>query len=420
MLIDLSVKSLLNRKWSVVLTVLSIALSTALLLGVERIRDQARSGFNNTISGTDLIVGAPGGSVQLLLASVFHLGGTSRSISWDAYEAFAGHEQVAWTIPLALGDSFKGFAVIGTTRAYLDHMKVGQKRALKLHHGEWFEESHQAVLGSYTASMLGLRPGDRIVLAHGAGDVSFIEHSDHPYTVSGVLEATGTPIDQTVLISLEGYDAMHAELNHAQDVHHHDPLAAALAGHEHEDEPAALTVFFVGLKDRAMALGMQRVINGYPGEALSAVMPAVALQELWEVVGVVENALMAISVLVVAVGLCGMLVALMTSLNERRREMAVLRSVGARPVQIFSLILAEACVLSCAGLMLGLVLVTFGLSLAAPTLLKEYSLVVDPLSFSSHEGLLGAGVLLAGMIAGVIPALQMTRLSLGDGLTVRV
>ncbi len=436
MILTLAMKSLRNRKFTAALTVLSIALAVVLLLGVERIRSEARESFASTISGTDLIVGARSSPVQLLLYSVFRIGNATNNVRWDSYEALANRPEVAWTIPFSLGDSHRGFRVLGTTQDYFEHFRFARGRKLDLAQGKRFEDVHDAVLGAEVAEALGYKLGQSIVIAHGTGDVSFSLHKEHPFQVVGILARTGTPVDRTVHVSLEGMDAVHAEHNEASA----DPLAAAMhaveqaahpdapgAGHEREEEhehaagsKGAITAFLVGLKSRGTALSMQRLVNEYAAEALTAILPGPTLQEVWDIVGAAEKTLLAVSALVVVVGLAGMLVALLTSLSERRREMAILRSVGARPVHVFGLVLGEAAFLTLSGIALGVAALYVGLLAGQPWLESRLGLLIGVGWPSAHEFALMILVGTAGVLIGLIPAYRIYRYSLADGMTIRM
>lgn len=422
MIARLAFKSLRNRRLTAGLTVLSIGLAVLLLLGVERIRDESRESFAATVSGTDLVVGARSSPVHLLLSAVFHIGNATNNLNWEAYRAIATRPEVAWTIPLALGDSHRGYRVVGTTLEYFEHLRFSRGRRLEVVQGRAFEDEHDAVLGADVARTLRYKPGDSIVIAHGAGDVSFSLHEQHPFRVCGVLARTGTPVDRTVHISLQALDAVHEDP--AADAAA-DPLAAALqdehsAAEREPRPPRAITAFLVGLKSRSAALGMQRVVNEYAGEPLTAVLPGVALQEVWEITGAVEKTLFAVSALVVAVGLAGMLVALLTSLSERRREMAVLRSIGARPSQIFALILGEAACLTLLGIVLGVAALYAGLIAGRPWLESRLGLFIVVGWPSAYEAALMALVALAGVLIGLVPAWRIYRYSLADGMSIRI
>lgn len=438
MIVALAIKSLRNRKFTAALTVLSIALAVVLLLGVERIRHEARESFASTISGTDLIVGARSSPVHLLLYAVFRIGNPTNNVRWDSYRAFAQRPEVAWTIPISLGDSHRGFRVLGTTQDYFDHYRFARDRKLQFASGKPFQDTHDAVLGAEVAEKLGYGIGRDIVIAHGTGDVSFALHKDHPFRVVGVLARTGTPVDRTVHVSLQGLDAVHA--------HHHDegevvdPLAAALEAkdqhahdedHDEDDHDATekhgdleshrkISAFLLGLKSRSAALSMQRMVNDYSGEPLTAILPGPTLQEVWDMVGVAEKTLLAVSALVVVVGLTGMLVALLTSLSERRREMAILRSVGARPVHIFSLILGEATFLTLCGVALGIAALYAALLACGPWLESQLGLMISVSWPSPYELWLIVLVGIAGMLIGLIPAYRIYRYSLADGMTIRI
>ena len=419
-ILALAIKSLRNRKFTVGLTVAAIALSVTLLLGVERLRDQAQSSFTNTISGTDLIVGARSSPVQLLLATVFGLSDATNNIGWESYETIAGHPGIAWTIPISLGDTHAGYRVVGTTTDFFDHFQYGRKQFLRMQTGKWIASETGVAVGAEVAEKLGYRVGSGIVVAHGSGDVSFIKHDAHPFHVTGILARTGTPVDRTVFVSLAGIDAIHAGMNPA-DHHDHDPLTVhEMSDAQHKDEPNAITALYIGLKTRSAALSVQRMINEYKNEPLTAVLPAVALQQLWDMIGVVEKTLLAVSAFVVLVGLSGMLVAIMTSLNERRREMAILRSVGARPVHVFSLIVGEAGLVTMVGVFLGTALL-YGLLLVVQPLVASHLGFFMPMrGMTAYELLLLAIIFLAGVIIGFVPGFKIYRHSLADGMTVRI
>jgi putative ABC transport system permease protein len=355
--------------------------------------------------------------VHLLLATVFHVGEAGSGLRWASYRALAGHPAVAWTVPVTLGDSHRGFRVVGTTQAFFEHYRYGRALALSITSGRSFVGPREAVLGAETARRLGYAPGSALVLAHGSGDDGFMQHADRPFRVSGILAPTGTPVDRTVLVSLEDIDALHAPERIAQT---DDPLAAALMAAEPTAEASrTITAFLVGLRTRTSALSMQRAVNTFPDEPLTAILPAATLQEVWALVGVAEQALRAVSIMAVVVGLAGMLVALLTGIAERRREMAILRSVGARPSQVFALVAGEAAALTLTGVIVGAVVLHVALPLARPWLASRIGLVVGGIWPSVLEWQLMALVFVAGSLVGILPAWRLYRHSVADGLSVR-
>jgi putative ABC transport system permease protein len=417
-MLTLAVKSLKNRKFTTIMTVASIALSVTLLLGVERIRKEAKASFTKTVSGTDLIVGARTGPLQLLLYSVFRIGNATNNISWQSYQEIARNPNVKWTIPISLGDSHHGYRVMGTNADYFEHFRFAGGRRLEFSEGRIFQGVFDAVLGADVARALGYRLKDAIIIAHGAGRVSFIQHDDKPFTVVGIIKKTGTPVDQTVHVRLEGIEAIHIDWQDGapvpgQSISAQEVLTMNLS-------PKVVTAFFVGLRSRIAAFGVQRFVNQYAKEPLLAILPGVALQELWDLIGVAEKALLAVSGFVVVVGLSGMLIALMTSLNERRREMAILRSVGARPLHVFSLIVGESALLTLAGVAIGIGLLYGLLIVSQPMILTKFGIFVSIGGLSPYELSLIGIICLAGIAIGIVPGYRIYRYSLADGMTIRI
>jgi putative ABC transport system permease protein len=418
MLLKIARASLYNRRVAAFLTLLTIAISVALLLAVERIRVETRNSFSSTISGTDLIVGARTGPVQLLLYSVFRIGDATNNIRYSTFEEIAAHPQVAFAIPISLGDSHRGFRVLGTNRSYFEHFRYGDKRSLAFSAGQPFADLYDAVVGAEVARQLDYRLGQEVVIAHGTGRADIMRHDDKPFRIVGILERTGTPVDRSVHVSLEAIEAIHIDWQSGARLP--GRAVSADAAREMDLKPKAITAVFVGLKTRMAAFSIQRQINEYRGEPLLAVMPGVTLMQLWGLIGVAENALRLVAIFVVIAGILGMITALVTTLNERRREMAILRAVGARPWQIGALLVLEAAVLSWLGALVGAVLLIVAMAAIAPWLASEYGLFIQPLTMRPIEWALLGIVVLSGILAGLIPSLMAYSRSLSDGLSIRV
>lgn len=418
-LLPLAARSLWNRRTTAGLTVLSIAISVALLLSVRQLSEQARTAFASTISGTDLIVGARGGDINLLLYSVFHLGNATNNVSWPLYERLARHRQVAWAVPLALGDSHRGYRVLGTNDSYYRHYRFGNDRQIEFAAGRPPADLYETVLGADVARTLGYELGQQIVIAHGAGSTSFAEHADKPFTVAGILAPTGTPIDRTVHVSLEAIRAIHLDWQSGALAPKGQRIGAEDA-RQHDLTPESVTAILIGLKSKLATFQLQRSINEYRGEPLLAILPGVTLQNLWSMVGSVEVALLAVGLLVTAAGLVCLLVAILSSLNERRREIAILRSVGARPVHIFALLISEAVGVAALGMLVGVLCTYAALAVARPIVQHAYGLMLQWSAWSLADLTILCGFLLAATLAGAIPAWQAYRRSLADGLTIRL
>lgn len=410
-------KSLINRKATAILTIMTVAISVILLLGVERIRTQAKDSFANTISGTDLIIGGRSGQVNLLLYSVFRIGNATNNIDWKSYQEFANHRAVDWAIPISLGDSHKGFRVMGTNHSYFEHYKFGSKQPLTFSEGREFNGLFETVLGSDVAKQLGYHVGSEIIIAHGISDVGFSRHDNLPFKVVGILAPTGTPVDKTVHVSLEAIEAIHVGWESGARL---GPTPKAQDLKNRDFQPKQITAMLVGLKSRIQTFALQRQINTYPKEPLSAIMPGVALHELWGMMSVAEQALMAVSGFVVIAGLLGMLSSLLTSLQERRREMAILRAMGARPRHVFSLLISEASLLTAAGIVTGVAGLYAILTIVQPIIQQHYGIHLTLSLLSPYEWMLLGFVQCAGIVIGFIPAFRAYRQSLSDGMTIRI
>lgn len=417
-LLHLAWRSAWNRRLTLGLTLAAIALSVTLLLGVNRLRHEAHRGFSLSVSGTDLVVGARTSPVQLMLYAVFRIGEATANISWESAQQIVANPLVAWAVPISLGDSHHGFPVMGTSAAYFDHFRYGDSQSLVVQSGNPFRDTFDVVLGAEVATKLGYRVGDSLVLSHGMGEAGLPEHRDKPFTVKGILKPTGTPVDRTLHIPLEGMSAIHLDWVGGA------PMPGFSIPGQYVQKfdltPKEVTAVLVGLKSRAAVFRVQRQINESPAEPLLAAMPGVALEQLWQVVGVAERAMLAVSAMVVVVGLSGLVAVILAGLNERRRELAILRAVGARPRDIFLLMTAESLLVTLGGVLLG-VLLLFGASLLlAPHIQSAYGISLRTLLVSPQELKLLAAVMATGLLAGLVPGYRAYRISLTDGLMPRI
>jgi putative ABC transport system permease protein len=417
-LFEIAAQSAWNRRFVLSLVVLSIALSAFLLLGIERIRVDVRENFATSVSGTDLIVGARTGPVQLLLYSVFHIGSASNNIRWSSAQSIAQNRAVAWTVPISLGDSHRGFSVVATSRGFFEHFRFGDRQAVALAQGRAFEGIFDAVIGAEVARRLHYKPGDRVVLSHGDGVLATNDHADKPFTVVGVLQATATPVDRSVLIGLEGMEAMHIDWVAGVPLPGLSVPADQVS--KYDLTPKNVTALLVGLKTRAAVFSVQRAISEFEAEPLMAVLPGVALDELWDVVGIGERGLLAMSGLVSLVSLAGLVAVILTGLNERRRELAILRAVGAGPRQVLVLLAAEGALITACGVLLGAAAQFVAIALLRGWVQTHFGIALQARLPSTEELVLLAAVLLGGWLASLVPGVRAYRLSLADGLSPKV
>ena len=417
-LLALAAASAWNRRFTLGLVLVAITLSVTLLLAIERLRVEAQESFSQAVSGVDLVVGARTSPVQLMLYSVFRIGDATHNMQWKTAQAVAARPDVAWALPLALGDSHRGFPVLGTTPAYFEHFRYAAGVPLAFASGWRFDGLFEAVVGAEVARQLGYSPGARIVLNHGAGTGALAEHADKPFVVTGVLARTGTPVDRSVHVSLEAIEAIHLEWQGGAPIPGVS-IAPDLV-RKFDLTPKTVTAVLVGLKNRAAVFRAQRQINAHEGEALLAVLPGVALDELWRVLGVVERSLSAVSALVVATGLASLVAVMLAGLNERRRELAILRAVGARPRDICFLVLIEGLGVTLGACLAALVLLTLLGFVAASWVQAHTGIAFGAKWPPAAEWTLLAAVLAAGVVASLAPAWRAYHLTLGDGLTPRI
>lgn len=415
---QISWKSLWNRKVTSILTVLSMALSVGLFLLVDKMKQGAESGFTQSISQTDLIVGSRGGTLNLLLYTVFNMGTATNNVSWQTYQQLKSNEGIEWTIPYSLGDGHRGFRTVATNEDFFKHYRFRGEEQIQLREGKIFSDLWDIVLGAEVAEKLQYGLGQRVVIAHGLtrGETGMLQHDDKPFHVVGILKKTGTPIDRSIYITLEGMEALHIDWQDGaypvkEKMIPQDQL------HKDQIQIQTITSFLVRMKNRIDVLRFQRSINTYKEEALMAIIPGVELSELWRTMSIVEAVLRIISILILVIGIGSILIALLTTLNERRREMAVFRALGASPWRLTCFLLFESFLLCFLGVIGGLILSCAVLLVSQNYLQNNFNFYFENLWFSS-SALTGLVLILtSGFLVGFIPALQSRNRALKDGLT---
>ena len=418
MITYLTWKSVQNRKLTSLLCVASIALSVALLLGVERIKNGARDGFTNTISQTDLIVGAKGGPLQLVLYNVFRIGSPTNNIRFSSYTKIKSLPEVDWTIPISLGDAYRGYRVVGTDENFFKHYRYRRNQKIEVLNGKIPIGIFDVVLGYEVAQKFQHKTSDSIILSHGISEKSFMDHSVTPFKVVGILNPTATPIDRSIFITLEGMEAMH--IGWDKGVPGKNSTVTPENLKKENIHIGQITSFLLKTKNRIQTLKLQRKIDSFPEDPLMAVIPGLALHQLWKTLSYIENILYLISLCVLAVGLISVIVSLYTSLNERRREIAIFRALGAGAGKVVSLLLVESSLIVLVGTLIGTALLYLCLFMVRPYLESNFSLYL-PIQFLSSTELIYLGsILLGGITAGFIPAIKAYRNSLQDGLTIQV
>lgn len=412
----LSYRSAVSRRGNVLLAVMSIALSIVLLLSVDMLRKQSKESFLNTISATDLIVGARSGPINLMLYSVFHLGSATNNIRYQTYLELQQLKQVDWAVPLSLGDSHKGFRVIGTEPSFFEHYKYGQAERLQFDKGQVFSDLYDVVIGANVAKKLGYRLADDVVLSHGINAFAAAQHQDKPFFITGILKSTGTPVDNSLQVSLQAIEAIHIDWKSGM----RSPLKiTAQQTRKIKLKPKQITAMMVGLKNPLYTFKVQRQINQWRAEPLMAILPGATLASFWQLIGFFEKILLAISAMVLVTGLLGMLMILLSTLNERRREIAVLRAIGMHSWDVIKLIMIEASMIMGAAIVIGVAGLYCLMLLAFPWIAETFGLHLKVVALDSGQGLMLLTAFALALLMSLIPGWMAYRRSISDGLSIR-
>lgn len=442
---NLAIRSLWHRRLATAMTVVAISLSVALFVGVNKTREATRDAFGGAISRVDLIVGPRTGTLSLLLYSVFHVGSPTHNVSMKSVQYAASKPQVAWVVPFSLGDGFRGYPVLGTTPEFFERYKFRDAETIRFSDGKAFAGDADVVIGSDVAQSLGLKLTDKIVLSHGHtedGD-GFEKHDDHPFTVMGITATTGTPIDRTVFVSLVGLGEIHRGIgesigsNTAHEPeddhnhnHNHDMAQAVKADNDEHAQGSfaekdgqivvnSVSGFFLGAKNRMESLNLQSDLNTWKDEALLAIMPGVAMAELWKNLSIFETAMSVVSFSVVITGVLGLFVSLLILSGQRQREMMVLRAVGAGPKTIFMLLAGEAVCLVFAGIALGLGVMYGAMWVLGPWIEKKFAVTLALSGVGTYDLIFSAGLLVVGALVGVLASVKAYRAAMYDGLATK-
>jgi len=416
MLLKLTFNSLYARLLTVGMTVFAISLSLMLYMSVEKLRTSAYTSFTDTISQTDLIVGARTSSVQLLLYSVFRIGNATNNITWESYEDVINKKEVAWSVPISLGDSHKGFRVMGTNSEFFKRYKFRGGQSIELEEGNKLDDLYDVIIGAGVAEKLNYSVGTPLIVSHGLQ--SFSDHDDQPFKVSGILAKTGTPVDNTVIVSLEAIEAIHVDWSTGAKIP--GQITPVEEIRQMDLSPKNITAALIGVNSKLQIFQLQRWINEYPEESLSSILPGVALQELWRIVGVVENLLLGISVTVIFTTLIGMTAIIFSSLNERRREMAIWRAMGASPKVVIGLLMLEAFIISVMSIIVSTVMLFLTLYVLQPWIDNTYGILVNIEMLSVKDIYIFMLFIIAASLVSLIPAVRAYWFSINDGMTIKI
>ena len=412
-LFNLAINSLLNRKITVFLTVISLTLSILLFICIDNLRISAKKSFFSSVKSGDLIVGSRSGEIQLLLYSLFQIGSPTNNISWNSYKKISENSNVDWIVPLSLGDSHKQFRVLGTNKDYFKRYTYRKNKKLLFKDGKVFNDLFDVVIGSNVALELNYKINDQIIIAHGISSQSL--HDEFPFKVKGILKKTGTPVDRLVIVSLEALELIHKDWKTGARIPSLKTNKKKNLNHDNL-EPQEITAALIKLNSKIKIFNTQREINNYTNEALQAIIPGVTLSKLWRIVSITENILLVISAMVIVSALIGMIAILYSTLNGRRKEMALLRVVGASPKTIFGLMIIEAIIISLVSIILAIIFSQIIAIFLFPILDKMFGIYLEYKFISLKDFIFFIIIILISFLVSLFPSYKALKQSIKDGI----
>ena len=412
-LFKLAIKSLLSRKVTVLLTILSLTLSISLFLSIDTLRLAAKKSFFNNVKSGDLILGSRSGEIQLLLYSLFQLGGPTNNISWDSYKIISKKPEIDWIVPISLGDSHKQYRVMGTNLDYFDKFSFRNDKKLEFEKGTHFINIFDVVIGYNVAKSLNYKLGDNIIIAHGISSQSL--HDEFPFKIKGILKKNGTSTDRLVIVSLEALEAIHKDWKSGFRIPN-KTIRNFKDINKLNLEPNEITAAIIKIKSPIKIFKLQREINNYENEALQAIIPGLVISKLWQIVSVTENIMLSISVMVIVSSIIGMMAILYSTLNGRMKEMALLRIVGASPTTIFGLMLLESLIISVTSIFISVLFIQIISLSIFPFLDQTLGIYLEHKFLSIRDLFFLTLVLLFSLLISVFPSIKAYKKSVNNGI----
>lgn len=431
-LLKLSFQNLLHKPLHLTLSLVLFALGVGLIALMVTLNKQITQKFESNLAGIDLIIGAKGSPLQLVLNGLYHLDAPTGNISLQDARPFLNpkHPLIKKAVPLSLGDSYQGFRIVGTNRDFPELYKASIKE------GAWWDKPMEVVLGSIVASAGKLRLGDTFISSHGLTTDDFNRHEHAPFKVAGIMNETGTVCDQLVLTSAESIWEVHEHQakpavieEESEDtqksvaaVNEHDHAEGEGHDHQHDEEADSatlasreITTLLVQFKARnVQTLNLQRNIN--QNTQLQAATPAIEINRLFSLMGIGFDAIRALAWVIALVSGLSIFISLYNSLKERRQELALLRVLGATPVKLFALIIFEGLIIAILGYLTGVLLAHLVMHFSSDYLFQLYKYRFDAWQFIREEAVLLAGSLAIGAVAAIIPAIQAYRTDIAKSI----
>ncbi len=426
-LFQIVLKNIKQRKLSAVLTVVSTLLGVALVVAILVIKQESAEAFNQTATGYELIVGPKGSPLQLTLNTIYHIGLPVNNIPLRTYELLAKDKRVKLAIPYVMGDNYKNFRLIGTTQNIFTEFEYQKGKKYSFVSGKQFENENEGVIGSDVAEKTGLKIGDSFIGSHGVEAYEYAEeHEENKITVTGILGKTFTPNDKVIFIPMESVWGMHYHGNEnlnqnlIDTVHsEHDHEKGEVHKHELPEERKTITSVLVSLKNPVYFDLLRRQINDdkFEGINAQAVIPVLEIMQLFEIIGNINSVLLIVAYLVIFVAVISILVSIYNSINERKRDIAIMRALGANKGTIFGIIILEGLFISLVGAVLGVAVGHLAVYVFSPLISTKTGILITGLVFNIFELYLVLGTIILAMLVSILPAVKAYRTDVAKNLT---
>ncbi len=392
-------RSLKHYAFSTVLTAISVALAAGLLMAVFVIKAQSYTAFTGGPFGFDAVLGVRGSQLQLVLNSVFHLETSPGNIPWNLYKEIKSDRRVQLAIPYAVGDNYHGFRIVGTTNELFDQLELRPGKKFQFARGNAFRPNQwEAVIGSYVAQEEGLKIGDTIHPFHGFIYDDNAQHEE-AYTIVGILEPTNTPSDKVVWIPMDIFYRIggHVLRGSGDD---YVPQKDQVISDEHKEVSAVM----LKLKSAQAGIHLDRLINKQGKVATLAWSIGAVMAQLFDKIGWISHVLGIIAYLIIFVSIGSILSSVYNTINERKREFAILRALGAKKRVVFTSIICECASIAALGACLGYGIYIIILSATSAMIRTQTGVVIDVMQFHPILILTPLGMIILGAIAGILPA----------------
>ena len=410
-LFSLSIKNVFAKPLSSLLSILLFGFGVAIIVSILLTSTFLKNEIKQNAKGIDLVVGAKGSPLQIILASIFHIDFPTGNISLQDANNLTKNRLIASAVPISLGDSYQGYRIVGTTNAYAELYKA------EIASGEWFGTNMTATVGSTVASNLGIAIGDEIASAHGLSEGGE-GHDEHPFKVVGIMEPTGSVLDKLILVSVESVWIVHGgheEHDHEEDSDLHDKVSLDRLGIEvtkEQLENEDVTSLLIKYRSPMAAVQLPRIVNETSN--LQAASPPYETARLFNIIGVGVDVVNVLGLVIIILSATSVFIALINSLKERKYELAIMRSMGASQLKIFTLILVEGFILTIVGSIFGFGIAHLGFGILVESMEQ---IQTSGMFFVSDEYKVMLGSFTVGIFASIIPAFLAYKSDISETLS---